>query len=178
MHSRDFYNNRREELKRFFALRFGPNWRAKVNHLLSDFFTRKKALYKAEELARLHGFVPRDELPLERNFLHRLRLLTEGLSKIPDLVCYSATLGAVLEEFYGHRLHRSKHKQKHKQRYSDVIALEFLVFEDPAQRTNCPSAYDDVGRWKSFEEWLTIPLTIPEREPPGYPGPEGGKLAS
>jgi hypothetical protein len=178
MNVNEFLRSRRDELRMFFQLRFGRGWHNKIYPKIGGWMTLGPSrLARAEELARLHGFIPRDEHPLaqalERGFLQRLRTIAECLNKVPPPVGHHVTLGFILEEFFAYRPHRSKHKQKHKDAYSDVISEEFLVIEGAEQRTKYPTSGADVERWKTFEEWLTIPLTLPD-EPPPASDPRGG----
>jgi hypothetical protein len=172
MRVKEFLVARRAELRKFFELRFGLGWHTKIYRTLGGWMTiQPERLHRAEELARLNGFVPRDEQPrvqsLERNFVQRLRAIGERLNTMPAPICHSVTLGLILEEFFAHRPHRSKHNRKHKDSYSDVIPLDLLVFEGLEQRLKCPAfrALDSGHSW----------LTLPGGEPPGYPGPEGGR---
>ena len=141
MNVNDFLRCRRDELRMFFELRFGGGWHTKIYPKIGGWMTiQPSRLARAELLARLHGFVPRDENPraisLERNFLARLRTIAECLNRTPASICQRVTLGFILEEFFTHRPHRSKHKLKHQDCYSDVISEEFLVFDAPEQRTS------------------------------------------
>jgi hypothetical protein len=167
----DFLRCRRDELRMFFELRFGRGWHTKIYPKIGGWMTLSPSrLARAEDLARLQGFVPRDERPcvqsLERNFLARLRIIAENLNRVPAPICHKATLGDILEEFFAHRPHRSKYKRKHKEAYSDVIPLEMLVFEGSEQRTKCPSPSAPLqapdADPPTLENWLSTPIeTLP-----------------
>jgi hypothetical protein len=178
MHSKDFFRSRRDELRKFFELRFGFGWRTKLASKTGAWLNvQPNRVAKAEELARLYGFVPSDERAtaqaLERNFFRRLRLVSETLRHTPMAVCQNVTLGDCLNEFFAYRPHRAKYKQKHKDAYSDVFSPDNVVIEPTEPRTISPTSGPSPGPgvpcWKPYEEWLSIPIG----EPPGCPGPEG-----
>lgn len=181
MHSKDFFPTRYAELRKFFELRFGPGWHQKIAPKITGWLTSQpKRVTKAEVLARLHGFIPNDENPrvqaLERNFLSRLRAISDSLGRSPQAVCYTTTFKHVLDEFFAHRPHRSKHKRKHKDAHSDVICRELLMIEQPEQRTCSPTSCAPGAAQAEDQSLLDSWLTIPIGEPPGPQGPEGGKV--
>jgi hypothetical protein len=183
MRTNEFLAARCKELRKFFELRFGSCWHPKITEHIGGWLCMKPArLEKAETLARLHGWLPQEERKSapanERIFFRRLRLLLDRAGLVPAPVCHTASFWHTLDEVLGHRRHRSKHSQKHKDSYSDVIPLDLLVFEEPAQRTASPAfrALDSgpgagIPAWKTLEDWLTPS----EGKPPGCDGPQGGR---
>lgn len=181
MQTKDFLRFRRDELRKFFELTFGNSWPLKVHEKVGGWMSIAPArLQRAEELARLHGFVSRDEnqsvQALERNFLKRLRILAGCLENTPEPLCHTASFWHILDEFFAVRSHRSKHKRKHKDEHTDVIPLNSLVFDGDEQRTVSPAVQAPSEPCKTFADWLALPLTLQEREPPGPCRPEGGEV--